>query len=44
MKGLVLDYALTNIGEQGDVPFSHVFSLRIAFDDKDLNFMKAKTK
>lgn len=44
MKGFVLDYALTNIGEQGDVPFSHVFSLRIAFDDKDLLFMKAKNK
>jgi hypothetical protein len=42
IKGLVLDYALTNIGEQGDIPFSHVFSLRIAFDDKDLRFMKAK--
>lgn len=42
MKGFTLDYALTNIGEQGDVPFSHVFSLRLAFNDTDLKFMKAK--
>lgn len=40
----VIDYALTNVGETGSIPYSHVFSLRVLLSDKDLEFLKKPQK
>lgn len=42
LRKITLDYALTNLGEQLDLPYSHVFSVQISFNQKDLAFLKPK--
>lgn len=42
LKKITIDYALTNIGQQLDLPYSHVFSVQVSFHQKDLEFLKPK--
>ena len=35
LKKVVIDYALTDIGDQSAAPYSHVFSLKVNFHKKD---------
>lgn len=34
IKSFNIDYALTDIGDQAETPYSHVISLKLGFDDK----------
>lgn len=34
LKNVAIDYALTDIGDQAESPYSHVISLKAGFDDK----------
>ncbi|UXX78991.1 PorV/PorQ family protein [Reichenbachiella carrageenanivorans] len=34
LKNFNIDYALTDIGDQAETPYSHVISLKLGFDDK----------
>lgn len=34
LKNFMIDYALTDIGDQAETPYSHVISLKFGFDDK----------
>ena len=34
LKNVNIDYALTDIGDQAESPYSHVISLTAGFDDK----------
>jgi hypothetical protein len=34
LKNVNIDYALTDIGDQAETPYSHVISLKVGFDDK----------
>ncbi|TAF34146.1 MAG: hypothetical protein EAZ57_04000 [Cytophagales bacterium] len=43
-KLFVVDYALTNVGGLGGIPYSHVFSLRVAFAQEHLNKIKNLNK
>ncbi|MEM6297479.1 MAG: PorV/PorQ family protein [Bacteroidota bacterium] len=42
LKKFTIDYALTNLGQQLDLPYSHVFSVLISFNNKDIEFLKPK--
>jgi hypothetical protein len=39
-RKVTVDYALTQINQSLGLPYTHVFSLRIDFNEKDLEFMK----
>ncbi len=39
-KQFIFDYALTSLGQQLDLPYSHIFSLRISFNQKDIAFLQ----
>ncbi|MCC5944311.1 MAG: hypothetical protein JJT94_05200 [Bernardetiaceae bacterium] len=42
-RHFTIDYALTNAFEQADVPYSNVFSIKVRFANKDLQFLKNDT-
>ena len=44
LKKVSIDYAFTNIGGQADVPYSNVFSVKVRFNDDDVQKIKNKLK
>lgn len=44
VKKFAVDYAFTNVGGAGDVPYSNVFSLRVGFSNDDIQKIRNKLK